>query len=145
MMEGERSLIQDLFIGGFAPMFWGVQIFGVIIPVFVMLFRKGRKPLPLFIVANMVIVGAWFKRYLIVIPTLFHPYLPAIKQNGVPSAIHYFPTWHEWSITIASLAGSMLIITILFRYLPFISMWEIAEEQHIELDPIIPAVEKSKN
>jgi hypothetical protein len=39
----------------------------------------------------------------------------------------------------------MLIITILFRYLPFISMWEIAEEQHIELDPIIPAVEKSKN
>ena len=139
------KMMQDLFIGGFAPMFWGVQIFGVIIPVFVMLFRKGRKPLPLFIVANMVIVGAWFKRYLIVIPTLFHPYLPAIKQNGVPSAIHYFPTWHEWSITIASLAGSMLIITILFRYLPFISMWEIAEEQHIELDPIIPAVEKSKN
>lgn len=40
MMEGERSLIEDLFVGGFAPMFWGVQIFGVFIPVFVMLFKK---------------------------------------------------------------------------------------------------------
>ena len=130
MMGGERSLIQDLFIGHFAPMFWGVQVFGVLIPVIVLLFKKGRKPMPLFIIANMVIVGAWFKRYLIVIPTLFHPYLPAIQQNGVPTVIQYFPTWHEWSITMASLAGSLLVITILFRYLPFISMWEMAEEEN---------------
>lgn len=144
MMGGERGLIEDLFIGNFAPMFWGVQIFGVFIPLFVMVFKKGRKPLPLFIVANMTIVGAWFKRYLIVIPTLFHPYLPAVKQNGVLKVIQYIPTWHEWSITIASLAGSMLIITILFRYLPFISMWEIAEEEGIDHAHINPAREKSK-
>jgi len=116
MMGGEKALITDLFVGHFAPMFWGVQIFGVLIPLSVMLFKKGRKPFPLFIVANMTIVGAWFKRYLIVIPTLFHPYLPAIEQNGVPKVISYFPTWHEWSITMGSLAGSLLIITILFRY-----------------------------
>ena len=144
MMGGERDLIQDLFVGSFSKMFWGVQIFGVLIPVVAMLFKRGRKPLPLFIIANMVIVGAWFKRYLIVIPTLFHPYLPAIQQNGVPTTIQYFPTWHEWSITIASLAGSLLVITILFRYLPFVSMWEIAEEQGIEHEHINPEKANSK-
>jgi Ni/Fe-hydrogenase subunit HybB-like protein len=128
MMEDDSSLIQDLFIGQFAPMFWGVQVFGVIIPVVVMLFKKGRKPFPLFIVALMVIVGAWFKRYLIVIPTLFHPYLPAIHQNGVPATIQYVPTWHEWSITLAS----------------FVSMWEIAEEEGLEYEQINPERNKSK-
>jgi len=145
MMKDDRSLIQDLFVGNFAPLFWSVQIFGVFIPVIVLLFKRGRKPLPLFILANMVIIGAWFKRYLIVIPTLFHPYLPAIKQNGVPFTIQYFPTWHEWSITIASLAGSLLVITILFRYLPFISIWEIAEEKEIAHEQINPDKSKSKN
>ncbi len=144
MMGGERGLIEDLFVGNFAPMFWGVQIFGVLIPVVVMLFKKGRKPWPLFIVANMTIVGAWFKRYLIVIPTLFHPYLPAVERNGVPKAIQYIPTWNEWSITLASLAGSLLIITILFRYLPFISMWEIAEEEGIDHAHINPTKIKSR-
>ncbi len=145
MMGGEKALIADLFVGRFAPMFWGVQIFGVFIPVVVLLFKKGRKPLPLFIIANMTIIGAWFKRYLIVIPTLFHPYLPAIEQNGVPKVIHYFPTWNEWSITMGSLAGSLLIITILFRYLPFISMWEIAEEEGLDHEHMRPNVVKPKN
>ncbi len=145
MMGGEKALIMDLFVGRFAPMFWGVQIFGVIIPVIVMLFKKGRKPFPLFIVALMTIAGAWFKRYLIVIPTLFHPYLPAIEQNGVPKVISYFPTWHEWSITAASLAGSLLVITILFRYLPFISMWEIAEERGLDHEHMRPSAVKPEN
>lgn len=145
MMGGEKALIMDLFVGRFAPMFWGVQIFGVFIPVVVMLFKKGRKPFPLFIVALMTIIGAWFKRYLIVIPTLFHPYLPAISQSGVPKVISYFPTWHEWSITAASLAGSMLVITILFRYLPFISMWEIAEQRGLDHEHMNPSAVKTKN
>ena len=59
--------------------------------------------------------------------------------------ISYFPTWHEWSITMASLAGSLLIITILFRYLPFISMWEIAEEQGLDHEHMNPVATKTKN
>lgn len=145
MMKDDSGLIQDLFTGQFAPMFWGVQVFGVIIPVVVLLFKKGRKPFPLFIMSLMVIVGAWFKRYLIVIPTLFHPYLPAIKQNGVPITIQYYPTWHEWSITIASLSGALLVITILFRYLPFIPIWEVAEEGGIDYEKLDPTKVKLKN
>ncbi len=136
MMHGERKLLYDLFLGDFAPVFWSTQIFGMMLPIVVLLFKKGRKPVPLFIISMMVVIGAWFKRYLIVIPTMFHPYLPTIKQDGVPISIHYYPSWHEWSITIASLAGALLIITLLFRYFPFISISETAEHEGINLEGI---------
>ncbi|NNC94228.1 MAG: polysulfide reductase NrfD [Chitinophagales bacterium] len=135
-MVGEHALLKDLFVGQFAPMFWGTQIFGMLIPIILMSFPWGRKPRLLFIISIVIIVGAWFKRYLIVIPTLFHPYLPVIEQNGVPTSIVYHPTFHEWSITMGSLAAALLIMTILFRYLPFISIWEMAEYKGVSEDHI---------
>jgi molybdopterin-containing oxidoreductase family membrane subunit len=133
MAGHEEALLKDLFIGDFAPLFWSVQLFGMALPITLMLFRWGRKPLPLFIIALVVVVGAWFKRFLIVVPTLFHPFVPIESEGGM---VHYIPTWHEWSITLASLAGALLIITLLFRYLPFISIWEMAEEEEIEEEVI---------
>jgi len=124
-VDGEH--LKSLFTGHYAPLFWSVQIFGMIVPIIVMLFKKGRAPLPVFIVSLMVVVGAWFKRFLIVVPTLLHPFIPI--QN-VPASWHtYMPTWEEWSITAASLAGALLVITFFVRLFPIISIWEMTEEQ----------------
>ena len=122
------------FIGQYAPMFWAVQIFGMIIPIVILMFERGRKPMPIFIMSIFVIVGAWFKRYLIVVPTMLHPFLPL--QQIPESAKHYFPTLAEWSITAASLAGALLLITLFVRYFPIISIWEVAEERGIPHDTI---------
>ena len=76
----------------------------------------------------MVVVGAWFKRYLIVTPTLLHPFLP---MTNVPDNYrHYFPSWEEWAIALGSLAGAMLVITILSRIFPIIPIQETITEQH---------------
>jgi molybdopterin-containing oxidoreductase family membrane subunit len=137
--EGEH--LRALFTGHYAPMFWMVQIFGMIIPIIVLLFQRGRKPLPIFIMAVFVIIGAWFKRYLIVIPTMLHPFLPL--EQVPESAKHYAPTFAEWSITGASLAGALLIITIFVRYFPIISIWELAEERAIPHETIYKHLNKS--
>lgn len=132
MKVAEGAQLFDLFVGRFAPMFWLVQVGGMLIPIVVLLFTKGRKPIPIFIISLMVVVGAWFKRFLIVTPTLLHPFIP---MNSVPEKwTHYSPTFAEWSITCASLAGALLIITIFVRLFPVIPIWEIAEEQNIEHD-----------
>ena len=103
-----------------------VQIFGMIIPIIVLLTRKGRKPLPMFVVSILVIVGAWFKRFLIVIPTLSHPYIPMTR---VPESWqHYFPTFKEWWITGATLAGALLVVTLLSRLFPVIPVTEAIED-----------------
>jgi molybdopterin-containing oxidoreductase family membrane subunit len=128
MKESEASYLNDLFTGSFAPMFWFAILTGIILPVIILLFKGGRKPLPMFIVGIMVVVGAWFKRYLIVTPTLLHPFMP---MHDVPAAYHhYFPSWEEWAIAMASLAGTMLVITLLCRIFPIIPIQEMIDENH---------------
>lgn len=128
MKESESAYLLGLFTGDFALPFWFAIIIGMILPVLILVFKKGRRPLPVFIVGVMVVVGAWFKRYLIVTPTLLHPFLP---MHDVPESYrHYFPSWEEWAITCGSLAGAMLIITILARIFPIIPIQETITEQH---------------
>lgn len=121
--------LNTLIYGEYAGIFWFAQIVGLILPIIILLFKKGRKPLPMFIVGLMVVVGSWWKRYIIVTPTLLHPFLPI---EGVPESWHhYFPSLHEWLITIATLAMALLIITFLIRYLPVIPIQRTADEQEL--------------
>lgn len=122
MKKPEESHLTNLFAGEFAPLFWFAILIGMIIPIVIMLFRKGRRPLPMFIAGIMVVVGAWFKRYLIVTPTLLHPFLP---MHNVPESFrHYFPSWEEWAIAMGSLAGALLVITFFARIFPIIPIHE---------------------
>ncbi len=131
-VEGEH--ITELFIGKYALMYWLVQIFGMILPILIMIPRQGRKPFPMLIVSLFVILGAWFKRFLIVIPSLQHPYLPI--QDVSESYRHYLPTWEEWAICAASVAGVLLIITLFMKLFPIIPIWEIAEEKGMKKELI---------
>lgn len=125
--EEETTHLRSLFTGQYAWLFWLVIIGGLVLPVIVMVFQKGRRPLPLFLVALAVVLGSWWKRYIIVIPTLSHPFLPI---QGVPEFWHhYHPTWEEWSITFATLACALMIITLLVRFLPIVPIHETAEER----------------
>jgi Ni/Fe-hydrogenase subunit HybB-like protein len=127
-VEGEH--ITELFFGKYASMYWLVQIFGLILPIVVLVFKWGRKPVPMVIISMLVVLGAWFKRFLIVIPSLQHPYLPI--QDVDDSYRHYIPTWEEWAITLASFAGVLLIITLLIRILPIIPIWETKIEEKMK-------------
>ncbi len=126
MKTSEEHHLRSLFMGDFARMFWSAIIMSMIIPVVVLLFPKGRKPFPAFVMGIFVVVGSWFKRYLIVTPTMLSPFLP---MYDVPDSYkHYFPTWEEWAITTGSLAGTLLIITIFTRLFPIIPIHETIEE-----------------
>ncbi len=132
MKKPEEAFLNDLFVGGYAPLFWSAILGGMVIPMIVLLFPKGRSPLPMFICGIMIVVGAWFKRYLIVTPTLLHPFLPIFD---VPASYkHYFPSWEEWSIASGSLAGVLLVITFFVRIFPIIPIQETLREQHEKTD-----------
>ena len=127
--KDESVHLNTLFTGSYATLFWFVTIVGLIIPIIVLLFKKGRKPYPMFFIGLIVVIGSWWKRFVIVTPTLLHPFLPI---QGVPESWrHYFPSLHEWLITIATLAMALLIITILVRYLPVIPIQRTYEEQEL--------------
>jgi len=128
MKKPEEAHLTQLFTGEFASLFWFAILIGMILPILILLFKKGRRPLPMFIVGMMVMIGAWFKRYLIVTPTLLHPFLP--MQDVPESYHHYFPSWEEWAIAMGSMAGVLLVITFFARIYPIIPIQETISEQH---------------
>jgi molybdopterin-containing oxidoreductase family membrane subunit len=128
MKKPEEVHLTGLFTGEFAPLFWFAILIGMIFPIIILVFKKGRRPGPVFIAGIMVVVGAWFKRYLIVTPTLLHPFLP---MKDVPESYHhYFPSWEEWAIAMGSLSGALLVITFFARIYPIIPIHETIEEKH---------------
>ncbi len=131
-VEGEH--ITELFSGKYSVLYWFVQIFGLLLPIILLIFKFWRKPVPISIIAFVVVLGAWFKRFLIVIPSLQHPYLPI--QDVDESYRHYVPTWDEWAITFASFAGVMLIITMLIKLFPVIPIWETEEHNEGHEKPV---------
>lgn len=131
MKKPEEEHLTQLFTGSYAPLFWFAILSGMIIPIIILVFKKGRRPVPMFIAGIMVVIGAWFKRYLIVTPTLLHPFLP---MSDVPAGFrHYFPSWEEWAIALGSLAGALLVMTFFARIFPVIPIHETIEEQHEKL------------
>jgi len=126
MKKFDAIHLQSLFAGTHALMFWSVQIFGLILPIILLVFNKMRKPLPMLIIASFVLVGAWFKRYIIVVPTMEHPFLPV--QNVPLNFKVYSPTLIETLVTIAPFILVLLIITILSKVIPIVSIHETIEE-----------------
>jgi molybdopterin-containing oxidoreductase family membrane subunit len=122
--------LNDLFAGKFAPTFWFAQIGGILLPIIALLFRKMRKPLPMLIIGVIVFIASWFKRLIIVVPPLADPYLP--KQNYPVQWLTYKPTLIETLITTASFILALMIISVLVKLFPVISIWEVAEEKRKE-------------
>lgn len=126
-LDGQH--LQELLLGHEAPLFWMTQILGLVLPIILLLFRPMRKPLPSMIIAIFVLIGAWIKRFLIVIPTQFHPQFPI--QNVPEHFTHYIPTYTEIVVTLATLAGAILIITLLVRLFPVVPIWETAHDKGV--------------
>lgn len=123
--------LKELFIGKHALLFWGVQIFGLIIPIILLLIRKLRRPLPLFLISVVMFGAAWLKRYIIVVPPQEHPNLPV--QHMPLEWVIYKPTLIESLVTLASFILVLIIITVLSKLFPLIPIWEMAEEKQSKI------------
>jgi Ni/Fe-hydrogenase subunit HybB-like protein len=121
--------LHALFAGKHALLFWSVQIFGLVIPIILLLFKKIRTSGPMLIISIFVVLGSWFKRYLIVIPTQEHPFLPI--QNVPENFIIYKPTLIESAITLGSFIMVLMIISVLAKVFPVIPIWETAHEKGV--------------
>lgn len=130
MKTAEGIHLTELFIGKSAPIFWFTQIGGLVLPILLLLVRYFRKPFPLTVIALVTLVASWFKRYIIVVPTLEHPFLPI--QNVPEHFAHYSPTNPEITITLFAFFAALLIVTALAKLFPVITIWEYAEHQGVD-------------
>lgn len=126
MSKEERGLLNDLFFGHNSILFWFTIVGGLVIPIILLSIKKLRKNTRWIIIASaLVLLGALINRYLIVTPNMLHPFTPI--QNKPQGFAIYHPTLCEWTITASSLAGFILLIILLFKLFPVITMWEVIE------------------
>lgn len=106
-------------------------LFAILIPFIVLLVPKFRNPGSITFVSVLVLIGLWFKRYLIIVPTLETPYFPI--QDIRPEYVNYHATWVEWALSLAGLALGVIIIMIFNYFAPIVPVAELEHQDEISV------------
>jgi molybdopterin-containing oxidoreductase family membrane subunit len=70
-----------------------------------------------------VLVGMWLERFLIIVPSLGHKYLPYSWGTYRPRPV-------EILITISTFAAMSLLYVLFAKFVPIISVWELKVGMH---------------
>jgi len=127
----DAQLIDKLF----APDEYGwltffANVAGVVIPVIFASVPKLRKPDYLMVVAAIMVLAMWVKRYLIVVPTLETPLLPI--EDIRPEYVHYTITWVEWLLTFGGVASFFLIFTLAGKFVTLIDISDLPKDENVK-------------
>lgn len=119
--EADYSVWNDILWGRFKVFTWIILIGGMFIP-FWMLFVQGvnRKICSIRLTvtaAVMINLALWSIRYLIVVPSFYHPHLPY-------KIAAYRATFAEWTILGGTWIFAILFLSILLKLVPVIEMPE---------------------
>jgi len=118
--------------GSFAPLFWTMVICNFVLPFPILAIKKLRTIGGCVVASSGVLVGMWLERFLIVVPSLGHKYLP--YSWGV-----YSPRPVEIMITISTFAAMTLLYVLFAKFVPIISIWELKAGGHPSPALIPPA------
>ena len=134
-LAGEESFhFEQLMTGPFAAMFWFYLLGGMVVPGLIILNPGTRTIAGLVVAAVFIDIGMFLERFLIVITGLRVPLMSY-------EASSYTPSWVEWSVLTGAVAGFALIIAVVVKILPVISIWEV--EEHHEHQEAVDVAERS--
>jgi Ni/Fe-hydrogenase subunit HybB-like protein len=122
----EPSEIAVMYVtqkGSFAPLYWTMVACNFVIPFTILSIRRLRTITGCVIASFGVLIGMWLERFLIVVPSLGHKYLP--YSWGV-----YRPRPVEIIITISTFAAMVLLYVLFSKFVPIISIWEMKAGEH---------------
>lgn len=123
--SADASVLFAVVLDHFAPLFWGFVIFGLVVPVLLVAIPRTRTPLGISVASTLVIVTMFVKRYLITVPAQTQPLIGGATGQYTPSLV-------EMLVVIGAAAGIPLIVMILFRIVPVLSVYEITEIEQQE-------------
>jgi molybdopterin-containing oxidoreductase family membrane subunit len=109
--------------GSFAPLYWTMVVCNFVLPVPILSIKKLRTITGCVIASVGVCIGMWLERFLIVVPSLGHKYLPYAWATYRPRPV-------ELLITISTFAAMVLLYTLFAKFVPIISIWEMKAGAH---------------
>ena len=116
--QAEISLVSFEFKGTYAPLYWAMLFFNVVLPQTFWLRRIRRSVIAVVAVAIFINVGMWLERIEIVWNTLAHGYVPSMWRI-------FIPTFWDFALLAGSLGFFALLYLLLVRIFPMVSMHEV--------------------
>src|SRR5882672_2069137 len=104
--------------GSFAPLYWTMVVCNFVVPFFILSIKRLRTIAGCVIASFGVLIGMWLERFLIVVPSLGHKYLPYSWGTYRPRPV-------ELLITASTFAAMCLLYTLFAKFVPIISIWEL--------------------
>ncbi|HZL88138.1 MAG TPA: NrfD/PsrC family molybdoenzyme membrane anchor subunit [Pirellulaceae bacterium] len=121
--EFEWSLIVNRLLGPYAAAYWSLIACNVLIPQ-LLWFRRVRRNVPLLFVISLIVnVGMWLERFVIIVISLHHDFLPSSWEI-------YRPTIWDFAQFFGSIGLFLTLLFLFIRVLPVISIFELRELVH---------------
>jgi Ni/Fe-hydrogenase subunit HybB-like protein len=127
--------------GRYSPLFWTMVTCNFIIPFPLLAIKKLRTITGCVIASIGVVIGMWLERFLIIVPSLSHKYLP------YSWAVNFYkPSWVEITITAATFAAMVMLYMLFSKFIPIISVWELKWGQLTEevRDPVLARADEEE-
>src|SRR3954469_21269211 len=121
--------------GSYSPLYWTMVICNFVVPVAILSIRRLRTIAGCVIASFGVVVGMWLERFLIVVPTLGHKYLPYSWGTYRPRPV-------EIAIMAATFAAMSLLYVLFSKFVPIISIWELKAGQPHLAAPVSASVNR---
>ncbi|MBI2842329.1 MAG: polysulfide reductase NrfD [Armatimonadetes bacterium] len=116
----ERQFVVWRAMGSYAPFFWLMLFFNVVAPL-TFFFKRLRTDIAwLVVVAILVNIGMWFERFVIIVTSLSHGFLPS--SWGL-----YAPRLVEYLITLMSFGFFFFLFLSFVKLFPAVAMNELKE------------------
>ena len=114
----EIAMLLNRMHGHYAPFYWALIFCNVLTPQFLW-FRKIRlNTILLFIICIIVNIGMWLERFVIIVTSLHHDFLPS--SWGI-----YKGTIWDWGMYLGSIGLFITLMFLFIRALPMISIFEM--------------------
>ncbi len=109
--------------GDYAAGFWIMVVFNTMMPLLFFFKRIRTSTFYLFGISILVNIGMWYERFVIIISSVSHDFLP--HAWGV-----YTPTIVEFGIMLGSFSLFFFLFVLFIKHMPSVSMTEMKEMSH---------------
>jgi molybdopterin-containing oxidoreductase family membrane subunit len=109
--------------GSYAPIYYTLLFCNVLAPQVFWSRRMRTNLVVVFVVSILINVGMWTERFLIIVQSLYHDYIPSIWRI-------YGPTWVDISLYLGTLGFFLWAFLLFLRFLPAVSVTEVKELRH---------------
>jgi molybdopterin-containing oxidoreductase family membrane subunit len=114
----EEAMLANRVTGHYGWAYWMLLGCNALTPQLLWFKKVRANVLALFVIALVVNVGMWLERFVIVVTSLSHDFLPSSWDT-------YTPTVWDWGLYVGTFGLFLALLFLFIRFLPMISIFEM--------------------